>query len=83
MMLVNHGGEPKLSFGEPKTQVQLLIGLPGVDMQVETCVEEPSGSTELSGHRTYMMSPWHMLCRSGYMEQSTETQASGLDPAGD
>eukprot|EP00957_Ditylum_brightwellii_P148162 11280979-Ditylum_brightwellii.AAC.1 len=35
------------------SQVQILVGLPVVEMRVKTCVEEASGSAKLSGHTAY------------------------------
>eukprot|EP00957_Ditylum_brightwellii_P003000 229311-Ditylum_brightwellii.AAC.2 len=49
-------------------------------MQVKTCVEEVSRSVELSGHSTYVASPWHTDYTSRYVEKFAETYASGLDP---
>eukprot|EP00957_Ditylum_brightwellii_P075137 5709926-Ditylum_brightwellii.AAC.1 len=52
-------------------------------MQIRTCVKEASRSAKPVGHSMYGMPPCCTDYSSGYVEQFTETHASGLDHACD
>eukprot|EP00957_Ditylum_brightwellii_P194431 14807858-Ditylum_brightwellii.AAC.1 len=90
LMLSNAINEPKDSWLTTKASQSLAsqrlrfkswLGLLVVETQVNTCIEEASGSAKPSGYSGHGMPPCHTDYRRWSVEQFAEMHASGLDPA--